>query len=37
MAARSSGLSYTEMIEAIIDLAMNRYVNANLAYAATMH
>jgi D-alanine-D-alanine ligase len=37
MAARASGLSYTETIEAIIDLAMSRYLNANLAFAAAMH
>ena len=38
MAARASGLSYTETIEAIVDLAMSRYLNANLlAKAAGMH
>jgi D-alanine-D-alanine ligase len=36
MAARASGLSYTEMIGAIIDLAMSRYLNASLASAAAM-
>jgi hypothetical protein len=37
MAAKASGLSYTETIEAIIDLAMSRYLNANLVNAASMH
>jgi D-alanine-D-alanine ligase len=37
MAAKASGLSYTEMIGAIIDLAMSRYLNADIANAAAMH
>jgi hypothetical protein len=36
MAAKASGLSYTELIGSIIDLAMSRYLNANLVNAATM-
>jgi hypothetical protein len=31
------GLSYTEMIESIIDLAMSRYLNASLVNAVAMH
>jgi len=37
MAAKASGLSYTEMIGSILDLAMSRYLNANLVNAAAMH
>jgi hypothetical protein len=36
MAAKASGLSYTEMIGAIIDLAMSRDLNANLVTAVAM-
>jgi D-alanine-D-alanine ligase len=36
MAAKASGLSYTELIGSIVDLAMSRYLNANLAMAAAM-
>src|SRR5580700_2292436 len=35
MAAKASGLSYTETIGSIVDLAMGRYLNANLATAAS--
>jgi len=34
MAAKAHGLSYTEMIGAIIDLAMSRYLNASLTNVA---
>jgi D-alanine-D-alanine ligase len=34
MAAKASGLSYTEMIGSIIDLAMSRYLNASYANVA---
>jgi len=37
MAAKASGLSYAELIEAIIDLAMSRYLNANLTYVAALN
>src|ERR1700686_3545443 len=37
MAAKAHGLSYTEMIGAIVDLAMSRYLNANLTNVAAMH
>jgi D-alanine-D-alanine ligase len=37
MAARASGLSYTETIGTIVDLAMSRYLNATMAAAAAMH
>ena len=35
MAARASGLTYTEMIGSIVDLAMSRYLNADLSKVAT--
>jgi D-alanine-D-alanine ligase len=37
MAAKASGLSYTELIGAIVDLAMSRYLNADLTNVAAMH
>ncbi len=35
MASKAHGLSYTEMIGSIIDLAMSRYLNADLTNATT--
>jgi len=35
MAAKASGLSYTETIGSIVDLAMGRYLNTDLATAAS--
>ena len=37
MAAKAHGLSYTETIGSIVDLAMSRYLNANLVSVASMH
>jgi hypothetical protein len=35
MASKAHGLSYTEMIGSIVDLAMSRYLNADLTNGAT--
>ncbi|MGB9235395.1 MAG: ATP-grasp domain-containing protein [Terriglobales bacterium] len=37
MAAKAAGLSYTETIGTIVDLAMSRHLNATLAMVAAMH
>jgi len=37
MAAKASGLTYSETISTIVDLAMSRYLNATMAMAAAMH
>jgi D-alanine-D-alanine ligase len=37
MAAKASGRSYTELIGAIVDLAMARYLNAGLSNGAALH
>jgi D-alanine-D-alanine ligase len=37
MAAKASGLTYTELIGSIVDLAMSRYLNADLANGASTH
>ncbi len=35
MAAKASGMTYTELIGSIVDLAMSRYLNADLSKATT--
>ena len=37
MAAKASGLTYTELIGSIVDLAMSRYLNADLANGASSY
>jgi len=37
MAAKASGLTYTELIGSIVDLAMSRYLNADLVNGAATH
>jgi D-alanine-D-alanine ligase len=37
MAGKASGLTYTELIGSIVDLAMSRYLNANLTNVAAVH
>jgi D-alanine-D-alanine ligase len=36
MAAKAAGLTYTETIGQIVDLAMSRYLNADLVTAASL-